>query len=176
MDRQAANTYVFSTPAYWNIKGLQLPGTLGLTASGRVEFSLDDGRQILSAPVALTKRYYIATTALVGLAVESHEYLFQFYKRKPAYTLTEPANVRASKQYRPAVAMYKNWREKLDQAAQQPADNLPAVTATLPDDYESQVAAYRQDQRQRMMRTLIIIAVGGCVLLCAALAFALSRG
>ena len=165
MDTPSTTNYTFSTRAYWAIKGLQLAGTLGLTAAGRLEFTLDDGKQILSVPVALTKRRYMFTGGWVVLVAGPQLYTLQFYK----YTrrsLGVGSDIRGIRAARAGDVAFKNWREKLEQAAGQPADNQPLVVATLPAYMDSARADNRNRVGQLLARTLIavtLIAVAGLI-------------
>ena len=138
----STNKYVFSSPAYWLNGGygfgMSKPkGTLGLTASGRVEFTLDSGKVMFSAPVALTKRMYEHSFGWMRIVVGPRLYVLQFHTNDlsasyyllaggggtTGIALTESASKRGLRNV---------WQTHLEQAAKQSPDNEPIVAALTP--------------------------------------------
>lgn len=116
-------------------------GTLGLTASGRVEVTLDDGKRLFSAPVVLTKRRYeplaLRTTLVVGPRV---------------YALilrTEGVG----------TSQFTAWRRAIEDCAALPADNASILAAATPDSYAVHAKRVRSGFRVRALA----VAGGACL-------------
>lgn len=127
----ATNKYFFSTPAVWSIQGGQFWGTLGLTAAGRLEFTLKDGKLVFSAPLASIKYRFLTSQVVLPIVIGPRTYTVQFF----TYTLPWLRRFASFRRYsasRAGSPSIKAWEKTLKEFTPPPADTAPIVAAHLP--------------------------------------------
>src|SRR5689334_10112368 len=77
--------YVYAVDGYtWGNASVALdyddPGTLGITAGGRIEFTLPTGKVLFSAPLALTRAKANISTGSLFIVVGSRYYSISLFK------------------------------------------------------------------------------------------------
>ncbi|HSX04931.1 MAG TPA: hypothetical protein VLF69_00460 [Candidatus Saccharimonadales bacterium] len=127
----AAGSYVTATPAVWAIQGGQFWGTLGLTAAGRLEFTLKDDKLIFSAPLASVKYRFLTSQVILPIVVGSRTYKIQFYR----YYLPGLVNLPSVNRYiaaRQGSPNIRAWKRALAEFTPPPPDTNPLIAAHLP--------------------------------------------
>jgi len=123
--------YITVTPAVWAIKGGQFWGTLGLTAAGRLEFTLQGGKLIFSAPLASIKYRFLTSQVIMPIVVGSRTYKIQFYRFYLPGLINLPSVSRyiAAREGSPNI---KTWKKALAEFTPPPPDTNPIIAAHLP--------------------------------------------
>ncbi|HSX33677.1 MAG TPA: hypothetical protein VLF91_05065 [Candidatus Saccharimonadales bacterium] len=127
-----AGKYTFSTPAVWATKGGQFWGVLGLTAAGRLEFALKDGKLIFSAPLALVKYRSRTSQVFLSIVVGPRTYKIQFFVYYTPMLTDLVALDHFLSSRRQGNDKIKTWQARLAEFTPPPADSEPIVAARLP--------------------------------------------
>ncbi|HSX31135.1 MAG TPA: hypothetical protein VLE99_04420 [Candidatus Saccharimonadales bacterium] len=124
--------YKFSSKVAWLEKGGQFWGTVGVTAGGRLEFTLQDGKLIFSAPLSLTKQRWMDGQIRWFVVIGSRRYTLQFFEQYTKFiVLYRPLfqQINTARQNYPA---FKAWKDQVEAFTPPPADDDAIVAADLP--------------------------------------------
>lgn len=171
--------YVHSTKAYWRNGGYgpsmsALGGTLGLTAAGRVVFTLDSGKVLFSAPVALIKRKNEPMYGWMRFVVGPRLYTLQFYVNSDRaikmYALgAAPVLGAGMADAQKGRELFREWVDRLDKA-QTLAPDTEQIIAAVPTPAILRAREFGMQTMRRSQYTLILPTVPVLVV-CLALGF-----